>query len=123
MAKNYYGSKEVKSQGLSPEGDEYTLLELDNGKVASVLTSELENLLTATPSDETTLRRVRCLPVVQSVLLLMKKYNIRQDEVEYILGMVAESLNQSVTGATNKLWNIEYFGEQTFIDIDNVLKK
>lgn len=123
MAKNFYGSKEVKSQSTSPEGDDYTLLELENDKVVSVLTTELENLLTPDRSDDTTLRRVRTLPVIQAALLLMKRYNIRQDEVEFILGMVAESLNQHVTDATNKLWNVEHFGEQTFIDIDNVLKK
>lgn len=123
MAKNYYGPNEVKSQAPSPEGEEYTLLELDNDKVVSVLTSELENLLTPKVSDATELRRVRCLPVIQSILLIMKKFNIRQDEVEYILALVAESVNQNTTQASNKLWNIDYFGEQTFLDIDNVLKK
>lgn len=99
------------------------MLELDNEKLVHVLTAELENLLTPEIRDLTELRRVRTLPVVQSILLLMKRYNIRQDEVEYSLTMVAESLNQNMTLASNKLWGIEQFGEMTFQDIDKILKK
>lgn len=120
MPITYYGKDEVKLQ--TADGD-YTILELSDGKIARVLTRELPNLLTAELSNSTELRRVRCLPIIQVLMETMKMYNIRQDEVEYILTMTTELVNQHVSNASNKLWNIEYFGEQTFQDIDEVLKR
>lgn len=116
----YYGPNAV----LSKVGDEnYVTLELDNQKKVVVPTSQIDTLITDKPTDLTELRRLRTLPVIQSTLILMKKFNIRQDEVEYILGMVAESINQNMTAASNKLWNVDDYGQQTFLEIDDVLTK
>lgn len=121
MAKNYYGPKEIKAQGIANEGPDYTALLLEDDSSVVVATSELETLMTAAPVDLTELRRMRCLPVIQSTLLLMKKFNIKQDEVEYCLSMVAESVNQNLNQASNKLWGVNNFGEQSFLQIDKVL--
>lgn len=116
----YYGPNAV----LSKVGDEnYVILELDNQKKVVVPTSQIDVLITDKPTDLTELRRLRTLPVIQSTLILMKKFNLRQDEVEYVLGMVAESVNQSMTAASDKLWGIDNYGEQTFLQIDDVLTK
>ena len=115
----FYGPDEVHDV---VNNGEYSIVLTINHKRIVIATSEVKNLVLDHATDLTALRRARVNPVAAGAMMLMKMYNLRQDEVEFTLGLVAESLNQNINQASNKLWGVDHFGEQTFNMIDDVLK-
>ena len=117
--KKFYGPVHVDN--IVENGD-YSTIKTVDGKEHIVATSEVPMLVVDLPVDYTELRKQRCASLVSTILMAMKKFNIRQDEVEFTLGWVAKSVNENMEVGSNKLWGVENFGEQTFLDVDKVLK-
>ena len=120
MAGKFYGIEKVTD--VLNNGEVSTVI-TETSKRYVIATSEVPVLVTDTEKNLSELRQLRCNPVAAGCLMLMKNFNLRQDEVDYVLRLVAESLNKNMEQASNKLWNVDNFGEQTFIMIDDVLKQ
>ena len=81
----------------------------------------LAELTTKEPMDMDYIRKVRCMPAVKEILVVMLKYNIQLDEeVNVVIKKVIDSLNENREQATNKLFKKQSY-ELTMLDIHKVL--
>jgi hypothetical protein len=71
--------------------------------------------------DLTEFRERRVLPVVQEILTVLRDYNVRIDEVDYVMQKAVTSINMNLQEAEASFWGVQRLGQQTLIQVDEVL--
>lgn len=128
MTTQYYvGDKAIRAvidaKNATPLGTKVVNVVFEDGTQESLTEKTFKNIRTEKPVDATELRRLRCEPLVQEILVMMLETNIKWNEIDYVMGLVVESLNANSESASNKLWGVESVGDRTMLDIDTVLKR
>ena len=126
LIKPFVGKKEIvtieDTGSKTPLGGNIVKVSFDDG-TQEILTEKILNLIrTEAEVDETELRRLRVTPIAQEVLILMRESNTKVSEVEFLFQIIATSIDENFTKATNQLWNVEFAGDRTFLQADEILK-
>lgn len=117
MAK-YYGQKEVKD--IITDGDEKSVVIFTDDSQIVLANKMIAAAVTDEPKDLTTLRNLRCFPVVADILKVLHSWNVLVDEIDFIDSRVIISINESLKRANNVLWGKEE-GERTIDEVNQVL--
>ena len=87
----------------------------------SKLMLEQEGVVTSQIQDLTQFRDMRVLPAVKDILKILRDYNVRIDEVDYLMQKAFTSINMNLQEAECKFWGVQRLGQQTLIQVDDVL--
>lgn len=122
----WLGDKQIKfveEAEPSKSGVELVTVVFNDGsrEQYSKLLLEQEGVVTPQIQDLTEFRDRRVFPVVKDVLKLLRDYNVRVEEVDYLLQKVALSLNMNLQTAELSFWGVDRVGKQTFVQLDDVL--
>ena len=120
---NYYGPNEIVST-TDDGSDNITMVYLSG--VSEVVTKKLyEAGVTEAESDLTSLRERRMDPVVEELLAVLLKYDMKlnepMNEPDYILNKLKFSIEDSYKKATEFRWGIKE-EDLKFSDVDKALK-
>lgn len=123
---NYIGEHEITGvldTGITTKGGDKYFEVLFSGGKKKIYTDKIFKLIT-TPqqSDATTVNSVIVKYLTEQVLFLMAEADITISQVNPILDLVVASVNDNFEKAANKLWNVEYADDRTFLDADKILK-
>jgi len=121
----YYGWKKIVDV-ISVEEDANVLVVFEDDKkkkeemmISLVL---LDKFITQDKVDPTEFRSRVALPIIEEILKVLLKYQVRIEWIDYIFQTTAQSVNQSIMKAEKKFWGKEIY-DRTFFDVDNVLKQ
>lgn len=124
----FYGPLEIESESLDPATNIITIttvkdpeshVERHPVKVPKVM---YDMVVTDIRSDWTSLRDKRAKIIVGDVLAALLKWNAYIDEVEFIFGMAAQSINNTREAADALLWGNGSY-ERSFLDLDRVVRQ
>jgi hypothetical protein len=87
----------------------------------SKLMLEQEGVVTPNIQDLTEFRDRRVLPAVKDILTVLRDYNVRIDEVDYLMQKAFTSINMNLQEAETKFWGVQRLGQQTLVQVDDVL--
>jgi hypothetical protein len=122
----YLGDKQIKfveEAEPSKSGVEVVTVVFNDGSRQQYATLLLKQDGVVTPQiqDLTLFRDARVLPVVKEVLKLMRDYNLKVEEVDYLMQKVVTSINMNLQTAETNFWGVERLGQQTLVQIDDAL--
>jgi len=122
----YLGPKEVlavvKLDNKTPLGNELVEVCYKDGTKEILSKLILEASITNKPTDLTTLRNLRIFPVVKELLNVLLKWNVKINEVEFIVEIVKASINDNMDKASSILWKKNIY-ERTTLDVDTILRE
>ena len=115
--------KFVKDAEVSKSGVELVTVVFNDGsrEQYSKLMLEQEGVVTPQIQDLTEFRDRRVFPIVSDILKLMRGYNIKVEEVDYLLQKTTTSINMNLQKAEASFWGVERLGKQTIVQVDDVL--
>lgn len=119
----YYGKKEIKDivDTSTTSKKLKTLVFTDDSQIQ--LTDKMVSVaVTDVEKDLTTLRDLRCFPVVVEILTVLRDWNVNINEIDFITQRVIMSINKSYEKAQDILWGKSQM-EQTMEDVNEVLLK
>ena len=128
--KNYQdqwlGDKQIKcaeEAESSKSGVELVTVVFNDGsrEQYSKLMLSQEGVVTPQVQDLTEFRDRRVLPAVKDILKVLRDYNVRIDEVDYLMQKAFTSINMNLQEAETKFWGVQRLGQQTLIQVDEVL--
>lgn len=122
----FLGDKQIKfveEAEPSKSGIELMTVVFNDGsrEQYSKLMLEQEGVVTPQVQDLTEFRDRRVFPVVKDILKLLRDYNLKVDEVQYLFAKTATSMNVNIDKAEASLWGVERLGQQTIVQVDDVL--
>jgi len=130
MKKQFIGPKEVL--GVAKTEKKITVNEIELGDLIEIQyvdgTKELmsqimfDAVVKEEATDLTTLRQNRMFPVVNDLLTVMLKWNVKINELEFLFALTTASINDNLNKADKKLWN-KTLSDRTMDDVDTVLKE
>ena len=121
--KKYIGNKEVDShQIISQSGKDLIEVTFKDGSKDIFSPAMFDKIVTDHAVDATELRDLRIFPVIEEMLHVLLKWNIKVSEIDYIGSLIAGSLNENFKKADDYLWQEKPERERTMIDIENVLQ-
>jgi hypothetical protein len=80
-----------------------------------------DGVVTPQNQDLTEFRDARVLPAVKDILKVLRDYNVKLEEVDYLMQKAFTSINMNLQEAETKFWGVQRLGQQTMIQIDDVL--
>lgn len=122
----WLGDKQIKfveEAEPSKSGIELVTVVFNDGsrEQYSKLMIEQEGVVTPKIQDLTEFREKRIFPVVKGILELMRDYNLKIEEVDYTLQKAVTSINMNLNKAETNFWGVERLGQQTIVQVDDVL--
>lgn len=105
--KKYYGDKEVVEIKDHPVHDTYQVLVFSDGTTFDITKKMLAASISDKPVDLTTLRNMRCFPVVSEILKTLLEWDVHISEIEFIDTRVIMSVNESLKKANEIKWGVE----------------
>jgi hypothetical protein len=87
----------------------------------SKLMLEQEGVVTPQIQDLTEFRDKRILPIVKEVLKMLLKYNVKIEELDYLMQQAFTSVNMNLQKAEAIFWGVERLGQQTLVQVDDAL--
>lgn len=122
----FLGNKQIKfveEAAPSKSGVELVTVVFNDGsrEQYSKLMLSQEGVVTPQIQDLTEFRDRRVFPVVKDILKLMRDYNLKVDEVQYLSAKVATSINVNIDKAEASFWGVERLGQQTIVQVDDML--
>jgi len=82
---------------------------------------EQEGVVTPQIQDLTEFRDKRILPIVKEVLKMLLQYNVKIEELDYLMQQAFTSVNMNLQKAETKFWGVERLGQQTLVQVDDAL--
>lgn len=124
--KKFIGIDKIKSLKLIERKtclgkDVYELTYTDGSKV-ELPKHVIEILTTEKSTDATALRELIIKPIVKDVLSVLLDYEIRLEDINFVLENTSAAITESVKQAVTKLFG-KGFEDRTLEDIDEILKK
>jgi len=119
----HYGWLKIKDV-IATEGMPNVVLIFEDDKEDNLEISEilLEKFVTEDKVEPTEFRERVVGPVVEQVLEVLLKNQLRLEWVDYVFQTAANSLNGSIMRASERMWGKKMFN-RTIQDVDNQLKK
>ena len=122
----FLGDKQIKfveEAESSKSGVELETVVFNDGsrEQYSKLMLSQEGVVTPQVQDLTEFRDRRVLPAVKDILKVLRDYNVRIDEVDYLMQKAFTSINMNLQEAETKFWGVQRLGQQTLIQVDEVL--
>jgi regulator of PEP synthase PpsR (kinase-PPPase family) len=122
----WLGDKQIKfieTAEPSKSGVELVTVVFNDGSREQYAKMMLEQEGVATPQiqDLTEFRDKRVLPAVKDILKLLRDYNVRIDEVDYLMQKAFTSINMNLQEAETVFWGVKRLGQQTLVQVDDVL--
>lgn len=122
----YLGDKQIKfieDAEPSKSGIELVTVVFNDGsrQQYSKLMLEQEGVVTPQIQDLSEFRDRRVFPVVKDILKLLRDYNLKVEEVDYLFGKATASININLSKAEASFWGVERLGQQTLVQVDDVL--
>ncbi len=122
----YIGPNKVKDNVVLdeklPTGEDLIDITYESGKKELLTRRTFEAVVKNEPSDLTTLRGARIIPLVQEMLTSMLNWGVKVDEVEFAMSLLTNSINQNLKESDTRVWGKER-SEITLIDMDKLLRK
>lgn len=120
----FIGLKKIKDSVIKKN---VVTVEYEDGSKEVLSKMMYDNVVSKESYDLTTLRDKRINPVVKEVLIIMRNYGIKINELPYFSAVLNESLNKSEQEALKELWRpwiptIQEIDDVDLIAIDRVLK-
>jgi len=122
----FIAEKEIKTvvdtQKKTPLGD--NILEVHfTDDTSQIITEKVKNKIESSEaSDASTVQGIKVGSLAHDILVLMREYNLELGEIDPLLKLIVESVNQNSERASNKLWNVDFPEQRTFLQIDEILK-
>ena len=91
--KKFYGEKEIANIKDHPIHDTYQVLVFADGTELALTKKMIAVAVTDKPVDLTTLRNLRCFPVVSDVLKVFLDWDIHISEIEFVDTRAIMSVN------------------------------
>ena len=82
----------------------------------------LKHIQTKEPLDPTSLRELRCQPIVKELIEILLRYNVYTSELDFICWILLGSINETKEQALNKLYWVESTFAIPLQKVDEVLK-
>lgn len=122
----FLGDKQIKfveeAQASKSGVELVTVIFNDNSREQySKLMLEQEGVVTPQIQDLTEFREKRVYPVIQGILKLMRDYNVRVEEADYLMNKVVLSVNENLNQAERIFWGVDRLGQETMVQVDDVL--
>lgn len=122
----FLGDKQIKfveEAEASKGGVELVTVVFNDGSRVQYakLMLEAEGVVTPQIQDLTEFREKRVLPVIRDVLKTLRDYNVKIEEVDYLMQKVVTSINMNLQTAEANFWGVERLGQQTMVQVDDVL--
>lgn len=118
MSKRFYGDKKIEA--VEEQGD-FVVLMLD--KEAVRLPKKLyEASASKDPLNPTELWDRQCTPIAKETLELWLGWDIKLEQLDYLINMLKTSIEHTLLQANNRLWG-KKTTERRLSDVDSVLKK
>jgi hypothetical protein len=122
----WLGDKQIKfieEREPSKSGVELVSVVFNDGtrQEYSKLMLEQEGVVTPQIQDLTAFRDKRILPIVKEVLKMLLKYNVKIEELDYLMQQAFTSVNMNLQKAEANFWGVERLGQQTLVQVDDVL--
>jgi len=117
MAK-FYGAKEVKD--IISDGDVKSVVVFTDDSQIVLPNKMIGVAITDESADLTKLRDIRCFPAVAEILEVLRSWDVKIDEVDFIASRVIISIDESLKRAEKVLWG-KGDDEKTMEDVNEVL--
>lgn len=124
--KKYIGNKVISGTFDLPLktalGEKVLTVSFEDGTQTTLTEKSYNRMITDTETDATNLRKLKCEPVVQEILVLMQEANLTMGEVNFVIELTALSIDKNASDAMNKIFKVEYPEDRTLLSIDALLK-
>jgi len=87
----------------------------------SKLMLQQEGVVTPQIQDLTEFRNRRVFPAIKEILRTLRDYNLKVEEVDHTMALVVTSVNDNLNKAECSFWGIDRLGQETLIQVDDVL--
>src|SRR6266446_5538107 len=122
----YLGDKQIKFVEEAPASKSgvelVTVVFNDNSREQyAKLMLEADGVVTPLIQDLTQFRDRRIFPVVTGFLKLMRDYNLKVEEIDYLFAKTSTSVNMNLQEAEAALWGVERVGKHTLVQDEEIL--
>ena len=118
MEKKFYGPNEI--MGICEVDNSISEVILASGQKVLLSNKMMVETVKNIATDLTQLRDDRCFPVVSNILKVLLEWNVKIDEIAFIVERCIMSINETDKKANEKVWNVTH-EEKTMQHVQNVL--
>lgn len=117
----FYGPVRIEKESPDAENENYVVLDLKDGTSVRVTKKMLEASRTREATDLTSLWDRQLAPVVKEMLQTLLDWDVKTDQLDYLVNMLKSSIEHNFQNAQEVLWGTKKH-ERTMSDVDRVLK-